>query len=256
MKTFKRRIGVATVAAAIVAGAFSTSQAGVIPWIYDAIFGPAYYGPYAPMSYSVGYMPSPCGPAGCRPTCSPCSSPCSTGKCSPQVSYCNPCEVSGSKCDSPSTSWKAGSEPARARVNTEVITPGTSGTGSRPETYRKPIEDVRGEEILKKPVVDEPLNPPVSVEPSNRGFRKSTSPVDSIDSGLDDGKLSPPVKTDGGAARPLPGLESRATWSVTPATQARSTRKPTFRDASIARRTVEVPATSTTSPSESAIVKK
>lgn len=83
-------------------GAAVPSTAGVIPWMYDMVFG---YGWGAPMSYGVSYGSpvmygapatyggSPCGPAGCGPTsafygpgccdpCNVCCSPCGTVACS------------------------------------------------------------------------------------------------------------------------------------------------------------------------------
>ena len=106
----------------LAAGLASPSEAGVIPWLYQAVFGPTrgpvYYGSYyAPsMGYytpSVSYysptvtyyapsaMPSPCGPAGCGVPATSCASscqtcaPCSVTACSPRVVFrplaCDPC---------------------------------------------------------------------------------------------------------------------------------------------------------------------
>lgn len=275
MKTINRRIGVASVAAAVVAGAFSTSQAGVIPWIYDAIFGPAYYspyaGPYAPMSYSAGYWPSSCGPSGCRVSCGPCASPCSTGKCSPVVAYCNPCEVSSTKCDTNSPNWKAGETPTKANIKTEVRTPTFSPTKPdyRDDANGPDVDPKTGERILKKPVTEATeFSAPTNVEPgsanSANGFKKT--PAADIDTGFEPAPIGEekfPAPKKPAAATPADddvkplNLESKATWSVTPAiAHQRSTRKATFRDASIARRTIEVPATSPATPNRSAIVKK
>lgn len=98
------------VALGVWTGLAATTEAGLIPWVYDAVFGPvgsqrAYYGGYAPMTYGAafrGYGPlgysdpccSPCGPAGC--------SPCATGACGIQSFYgpsygqcCDPCSACG-----------------------------------------------------------------------------------------------------------------------------------------------------------------
>ncbi len=268
MKTMKRRIGVAGVAAAVVAGAFSTSHAGAIPWLYDAIFGPAYYssyyGPYAP-TYGVGYMPS-----GCKTSCSPCS----TGKCSPVVAYCNPCEASTSKCDVGSPNWRAGDAPTKANIKTEVRTPTFSNTKPdyRDESSGPDVDPRTGERILKKAVIPQtpmPQNefsPPTTVDPARPTFKRTAPPpANDVNPGFgtdntatEGTELLPPRNAKPAETEVPPTLnqESRATWKVTPATaQSRTLRKPSFSDASIARRSVEVPATPTTTIGTS-IVKK
>ena len=119
MRRPARRFGILVLALALIPGQFSTADAGLIPWVYDAIFGPvghygyggygygASYGyPYAGSQVSyvvpsapVYYRQSNCGPTGCGPSgCSTSSyvvgyrplfsSPgfCSTGGCSTVVS--------------------------------------------------------------------------------------------------------------------------------------------------------------------------
>lgn len=117
MRRPARRFGILVLALALVPGQFSTADAGVIPWLYDAVFGPvehygyggygyggyAYRHPYAgsQISYSMPAAPtyrvsSSCGATGCGPVgCSTSSysvgyrpmfarpSFCSTGACSP-----------------------------------------------------------------------------------------------------------------------------------------------------------------------------
>lgn len=98
-------------ACALGMGSPSSSEAGVIPWTYNAIFGPpgslhgTYYTPYysggygytgggyLPASYSAGYGAGNCsscqssyysasfGPCGCSPCGAVCSGNCSTGNC-------------------------------------------------------------------------------------------------------------------------------------------------------------------------------
>lgn len=261
MKTMMRRIGVAGLAATVVAGAFSTSQAGVIPWLYDAMFGPAYYspyyGPYAP-SYSAGYMPSACN------SCSPCS----TGKCSTVVASCSPCEVSSSKCDTGTPNWRSGDAPAKATLKTEVRTP--TFDERKPDYRSQPngpdVDPRTGERILKKEVLPQTeFSPPTSVDPAKPAFKRTTPAATEINpgfgtepTGTEGSEILPPRNPKPAETEVPPTLqqESRATWSVTPAIgQTRTARKPSFRDASIARRTVDVPATAEPK-SASVIVKK
>jgi len=73
-----------------VGGMCSTSDAGIIPWVYDAMFGPVgsmryRTARYAPYNYRVSPgQCSPCGSSGCAPAMSfyaPGCSPCATGGC-------------------------------------------------------------------------------------------------------------------------------------------------------------------------------
>lgn len=94
---------------ALAAGATNTSQAGIIPWMYNAIFGPvgsmgygAYYAP-APVPVGVGYAPV-WGGGGCG-TCtagyapySVAYAPFDVGCCSPCGSACSPCDSGSSPC--------------------------------------------------------------------------------------------------------------------------------------------------------------
>ena len=119
MRRPARRFGILVLALALVPGQFSTADAGVIPWLYDAVFGPVGhygyggygYGGYSSTAYRYPYagpqvsytmpgartyqVPSSCGPTGCGPT--GCATPsysvagrpmfilpgyCSTGACS------------------------------------------------------------------------------------------------------------------------------------------------------------------------------
>lgn len=91
MRRPARRFGVLVLALALVPGQFSTADAGVIPWLYDAVFGPVGhygyggygYGGYSSTAYRYPYagpqvsyampgaltyqVPSSCGPTGCGP---------------------------------------------------------------------------------------------------------------------------------------------------------------------------------------------
>lgn len=287
MKTFGRRFGLGAIAAAVIASAVSTSQAGVIPWVYDAIFGPNYYPYQGP--YSAGYMPSPCGPSGCRTSCNPCSSPCSSGKCTPRVSYCNPCEVSsstGTKCDSPTTSWSSNESPTPARTHIENrvrTTPSTEYDPMGDSSIYRPKQD-RTMELKRVPPQNtesntEPLTP---VSPARRPAQTFVPSNPNANSNSNDG-IQPPVDRTPVDRTPIdrtpidrtntpdrtndaprlesdkPGFDSgmaaKATWSTGPLVQSRLVRKSSFTDAAIARRSAEIPAPTTTT-SSSAIVKK
>ncbi len=90
MRRPAQRFGILVLALALVPGQLSTADAGVIPWLYDAVFGPVGhygYGGYDYSGYSTAYrypytgrqvsyvmpsapayrMPSTCGPTGCGP---------------------------------------------------------------------------------------------------------------------------------------------------------------------------------------------
>jgi len=175
MRRPAQRFGILVLALALVPGQFSTADAGVIPWLYDAVFGPvghygyggsgyggygtAYRYPYASprISYAVPTWSgqSNCGPAGCattsysvgyRPTY------CSTGGCSTVLSAyrysavnCGACSVvasSNSACAA-KTAWKSKeSKEAKTEWPTEVITdeaavptPATQDEAPKPKTF-------------------------------------------------------------------------------------------------------------------------
>ena len=95
MRSRIRRTGIALLVTSLVTSLLTTSQAGVIPWLYDAIFGPAYpqYRGY-PAGWGAGY--GPCAPSPCAP-CNPCrvgyvprSSSCASGACS-TTAFFGPC---------------------------------------------------------------------------------------------------------------------------------------------------------------------
>lgn len=101
MRTHFRRAGIAVLVTSLVTSLLSTTQAGVIPWLYDAIFGPAYphqYGGYGPGWSAYGG----CAPSSCAP-CNPCrvgyspqmSSPCASGTCATTTAFYGPC---GTQC--------------------------------------------------------------------------------------------------------------------------------------------------------------
>lgn len=122
MKRFARRFAVAALVAAPVLSVPAMSEAGVIPWLYDAIFGPVYPG-YGGNGYGGYPMAAPYGGTGaCSPCGAPClsaaPSPCSTGACPTTVAFYSPC---GSACDAPRTVYSSAApkkaEPATSGVD-------------------------------------------------------------------------------------------------------------------------------------------
>lgn len=119
MRAFSRRFGIAALVVTLVGTLIGSSHAGVIPWVYNAIFGPVGYGP-SPYPYGqMGYGCSPCMarmPVKCRP--SPCS-PCSSGSCPTYVSY-----GVRSSCSTGSevTQWKSEGSETRRAPEPEAVT--------------------------------------------------------------------------------------------------------------------------------------
>ena len=153
MKRTLRRLGVSFLAVLLSLSMVTTSQAGLIPWLYDSIFGPHHGSPY-----HVGY--GRCAPTFCQPVrCNPCAVSCApTGTCRTgtptTVAFYHPfygTVVTRSACDA-KTNWKssgkegdkapepkttfAGSDP----FNKEGATPMEV---NRPKT---PVEPEEGEE--------------------------------------------------------------------------------------------------------------
>ena len=271
MQRFSRRLGIAALSTALVAGAFGTTQAGIIPWLYDGVFG-LNYGGY-PMSYSAGYSAgySPCGPAGCGVACSPCgSSPCSTGRCSSRTSNYSGCEVACTPSCNATSTWKADSGPKKAEVRTEIRSNSPTSTVPRenfstPRTRTNPTyvpdDDEVGTEILKKPVNNGGAARGFGPTPPAAG---GLTPAFGDDTGLGDEpaiKVKPAAPAgnlppQGEAARPL-NLDNKATWTVSPTTASlRTTRPLVLRDAKIARRTTDVPTTPVATSGSTSIVKK
>ena len=160
MRRPAQRFGILVLALALVPGQFSTADAGVIPWLYDAVFGPvghygyggsgyggygtAYRYPYAAprISYAVPTCSgqSNCGPTGCgRAGCATTSysvdyrpTYCSTGGCSTVLSAyrysagnCGVCSTvaSANSACAAKTAWKSKeSKEAKTEWPTEVIT--------------------------------------------------------------------------------------------------------------------------------------
>ncbi len=267
MQRFSRRLGIAALSTVLVAGAFGTTQAGIIPWLYDGIFG-MNYGGY-PMSYSAGY--GPCGPSGCGVACSPCGqSPCSTGRCSSRTANYSGCEVACTPSCNETSNWKSDAAPKKAEVRTEIRSnsPGSAvprenfvpPTG-RERTFRD--DDDTGTQNLKKPVTN---GAGTGFGPTPAGAGANAGQLD--DPTLDNGFSEPAIKVkpatppklnlppEGEAARPL-NLDNKATWTVSPTTASlRTTRPVVLRDAKIARRTTDVPTTPAAVSNSTSIAKK
>lgn len=263
MKRFSRRLAAAALVALPLLAAPAMSQAGVIPWVYDVIFGPVGYppggygympGPYsAPGPYAVSYRGG-YGCSSCGPVCSPCSAPvasaCSSGACQGVVSFYS----ATAACDSQST-WKSDAPKS------------TAGTPKKTEpTPADTTFDESGQDgLLKKepfPAAATPVKPtsPASGSSSVTAGSQTNSAtgVSSDDTGLDTGAggefAAPKVgttpepapatgtKTQGldGTTNPL-NLDNKTSWNVTPA-HRRLAQRATFRDAQVARRTVPVKA--------------
>ncbi len=277
-----RRFGIAGLAAALIGGALTSTQAGIIPWAYDAIFGPNYYGGYpaaysanygpSPMSYSVGY--SPCGPGGCGvpyapSNCNTCA-PCSTGTCAPRVSYCAPCEVASSSTCTPQTTWKSQQPtPAtpKAEVGTKVRINNNGGVSD--SELDDPLGNRRyppKEETLKRPNLDGATTVEPRSDSTSTGESTGFGPTNSNNKTFEPPKNSTdknkalPLNSDveGQASRRPLNLDNKSTWSLSSnlperravATQAR------FGEAKIARRPSNVKADPATVASGSAVVRK
>jgi hypothetical protein len=129
----------------------STADAGVIPWLYDAVFGPVHYGPYyggsmpggsyyrGPMAYAPSYAMRPVvvsgGYSSCNSGCGPVvRSACGPGGCTPQTTFYSPCGPSG--------------------CGTTACTPAPNSVNSQKVTVAQPIAEKNP--IPKTFVADEP----------------------------------------------------------------------------------------------------
>lgn len=287
MRSIARRFGIAGLAATLIGGALTSTQAGIIPWAYDAIFGPSYYGygAYsanygpAPMSYSAGY--SPCGPGGCGVpyapsgcnSCAPCS-PCSTGTCTPRVSYCAPCEVACNSTCTPQTTWKSAQPtPAtpKAEVGTKVRINGSSGSEPDLENPRGNRQYPPLESELKKQIQESETTTvqPRSESNGDAGFGPTKSeagqgtfqaPKSSTETDTSKNKKTGPTfgDLDAQASRRPLNLDNKSTWSLSsnlPQQRAVATQS-RFGEAKIARRPSNVKADPATVASGSAVVRK
>lgn len=163
MKRFTRRTAIAALIAAPVLSIPAIGQAGVIPWLYDSIFGPVYPG------YGYGYPSAPY-PSACAPCGSPCMtsapSPCSSGACPTVAFYNGPCGVPSSSCEAKAV-WKsdAGTSPLPKKPAADTVSEGPSTFKASPKT--PPLEDDISPHDASRPVSPvEPMEPGRPAPPS------------------------------------------------------------------------------------------
>tara|TARA_R110002072_G_scaffold303142_1_gene495858 strand:- start:140325 stop:141434 length:1110 start_codon:yes stop_codon:yes gene_type:complete len=198
MRRPAQRFGFLVLALALVPVQFSTADAGVIPWLYDAVFGPVHYGygGYGHSSYGYGnygtayrysyagpqvsyamptapiyYGQSNCGPTGC--SSAGCATPsysvgyrsvfapptyCSTGSCSTVLSAYR---YSAGNCGTCSTAASANSTcAAKTAWKSE----------SKEATTQWPTEVIKGEAPVPTPAAkdDAPMpKPTFAAEPAD-----------------------------------------------------------------------------------------
>lgn len=228
-----RRTGIAVLVVALVTSLLSTSQAGVIPWLYDAIFGPAY--PHHYGGYSSGWSAYGCAPARCAP--------------------CNPCQVgSASRCSTGICSTTAMYGPCGTTCTTTVACAGSSSTEVgklAPEPDDVPPD--------AKTFDDAPVPDPAKLDldhtkPTVSGVAAPDSTTSSEDSGFGPGQrgdvtkdeFAPPVirkeeenteeaaPTGLDAPAPTLNLDNETSWKA-PVSKRRIGMRSTFRNARIAR---------------------
>lgn len=207
-------------ALAMVTCLLSSTQAGIIPWVYDTIFGPVRYPAYGPgYGYGASYAPqmnygnSPYG------QCSPCASnvgyarpasPCATGRCSTggcptTVAYypawpmgyrvvssqCSPCSTTN-LCSTKKTDWRASDT-----VDRKAPEPRDESK----TTYADEEKDPFGAQKPPRPLAEETPVKPEGKTAGTGGEAVSTSVTDKIKK---DGweETSKSSKTAGGESKP------------------------------------------------------
>ena len=189
MRRPAQRFGILVLALALVPAQFSTVDAGVIPWLYDAVFGPVHHGyggyGYGYGSYGTAYrysyagpqvsyvMPAApvyygqtnCGPAGCAtPSYSVGYRPmfahptyCSTGGCSTVLSAYR---YSTGNCGTCSTA---------ASTNSACAAKTAWKSESKEATTQWPTEVIKGESAVPTPAAkdDAPRPKTFAVEPAD-----------------------------------------------------------------------------------------
>ncbi len=238
MRMHYRRTGIALLVVALVTSLLSTTQAGVIPWLYDAIFGPAYPHYYG----GNGWSGSGCAPAPCAP-CNPCrvgyasqgSSRCASGTCS-TTSFYGPC---GTTCSTAvACSGTSETEVGKLAPEPADVPPAakTMDDAPVPDPARLGLEH-------SKPTVSGVAAPEGATGTEDPGFAPGTRGEDSTDA------FAPPViRSKEGAAEdaappepetetidPTLGLDNRTSWTA-PVSKQRIGLRSSFRNARIARR--------------------
>ncbi len=232
----------------------SVGNAGLIPWVWNGLFGPhcpkqrCYPQPYDPCCAPPAYSPSPCGPGGCGiqstyfapSSCSPCS-PCGPGLCGVGGCYsgCGPggCPTGGCGISTPATTERTKEPPPeRAKTyedpdasTTEKGWEGTNGQGGPPEP---------GAEETKA------FKPPPEKVPGRNGAAETPSIEDAGGAGEASGEESGESDNKGEAEQGssdgpdlLKQYLDNASFSWRPATERkRLTRRATYGTARIVRR--------------------
>lgn len=251
MPHFRRWIFIFSIAAALSAGHSATAQAGLIPWLYDAIFGPnvprGHYGAgYAPMGGHYGgatlapataYMPPrtsymmpssasyTMGYAASDP-CAPICDPCGTGACV------------GGACGTsfpPATGTSA--PPA---VDPEIDPVPTYGDPPPSGDTAPPADDDGFGPRTNEPdeFGSEAMRPTGPLDPETTIRQRESAPTqpmkeDQQNSGEGD---ADPTANDAG---PSLGVDKLVTWRVSPKMK-RLTLKANFANPVVARRTASV----------------
>lgn len=169
----------------------SVGNAGIIPWVWDVVFGPncpqnrCYSAPSG-----VAYAPSPCGPSGCGvqqaffapfTSCSPCnSSLCGVSGC--QTGACGPAGCPTGQCGlSPATSARTSAPVGDPTFGAGAATPKTKGWQTKGDKAPMPEED--GAEATKA------YKPPTETTPvPGKNGAADTLPFGDDDQDADAGK--------------------------------------------------------------------
>ncbi len=252
----------------LIAGLASTTQAGIIPWAWNALFGPpggyygSYYGPapvytsgyygYGTTSYYGGYS------SGYGSCCSPCGS-----SCSPCGSCCSPCGSSCYSCAGSSCATCSGGTCASGVCSNTYVAPSTgqpapdSGIQSGPPPT---FDNDSG-------AVDE------GFRPRNEGTNDSSTPDNfSTEAFRPDGtEITVPQRTPaptedavdavegaqeaGTGQLPILRFDSKVTWRVVPKRERLSLRA-NFVAPVLVRSRVDVNSDWVSMPTGTAIVKK
>jgi hypothetical protein len=215
----------------------SSSEAGVIPWVYNAVFGPSRgpygYSYYGPAYYSAGYGSGCCGTPvmayrpmyGC---CDPCSIPC--GPCGVTVS--GACGVP--QCSTTGIPVPSSSSPGPAP------TPSNSGapkTYAEPDKFEKPTRasgtadpngvapptPARESESGFEPRKPRPAAPAIAPDNEERETRKPSASPDGTNNTTDEKKdLKSPAATpkindgdeSGTEVKPASHTNQRIAWAA------------------------------------------
>jgi hypothetical protein len=212
---------------AMVTCLLSSTQAGIIPWVYDTIFGPVRYPAYGPgYGYAASYGPqmgsgyspnSQCSPCAANRPVSPCASGrCSTGGCPTTVAYyptwpvgyrvvnsqCSPCSTK-------KTDW-------RASNSTEGQAPEPRDDGKT--TFAEEEVDPFGAQKPPRPLAEEtPVRPESKTAPETEA-----TPIEATaatEAETEDTSVTEKIKKDGWEETSKKTAESAVTGEK-PATAA------------------------------------